>query len=138
MNMFLALLSGVIVTLMLAMNGQLSDQFGLYLSTLIIHTVGFVTIFIVCVYKKFSINLKQGVPWYLYMGGVIGIFTVLFNNATIGAIGASLVSALGLLGQLGASIVLEHKGWLGSVRSAITKEKLLSLLIILVGIGVML
>lgn len=138
MDILLALLSGGIVTVMLAMNGQLSDQFGLYASTVIIHMVGLLTIFIVCKCKRLPPLFKNRVPWYLYLGGVVGIFTVLFNNATIGAIGASLVTATGLLGQLGASMVLEHRGWLGSLQSAITKEKLLSLLIILIGIGVML
>lgn len=138
MEILLALLSGCVVTIMIAMNGQLSNHFGLYFATVLIHAIGLATIYIICHMKKAKLHFKNGVPFYLYTGGMIGVLTVFFNNLTIGSIGASLVTALGLLGQLVSSLILEQKGWLGSIQSTITKEKLISLCIILIGIGVML
>ncbi|MEG0274397.1 MAG: DMT family transporter [Longicatena sp.] len=138
MELILAMLSGIICTIMLAWNGQLSTAIGIYLSTFVIHILGLLTIWLYCKWKHLRIPFHNHLPWFFYMGGVIGVLTVFFNVYTIEAIGASLVSALGLLGQLCASLVLEQKGWLGSVQSDITKSKLVSLGIIVIGIGVML
>lgn len=138
MNIILALLSGAVVTIMIAMNGQLSDYYGIYMATVIIHLIGLLTIFVVCRMRHCRLRVHNSCSWLLYLGGVIGVLTVFFNNLTIGVIGASLISALGLLGQIIASLILEQKGWLGSLQTPITKEKLVSVLIILIGIGVML
>lgn len=138
MDILLTLLSGCIVTIMIAMNGQLSNHFGLYFATVLIHAIGLATIYIVCHMKKAKLHFRNGIPLYLYTGGTVGVLTVFFNNVTISSIGASLVTALGLLGQLVSSLVLEQKGWLGSIQNTITKESIISLIIILIGIGVML
>lgn len=138
MNILLALLSGIIVTVMISMNGELSDHYGIYVATVLIHLIGLITMIIVCRLRHSPIRFRNRCSIFLYTGGCIGVLTVFFNNLTIGAIGASLVSALGLLGQICASLLLEQYGWLGSLQSSITKEKLLSVLIIMIGIGVML
>ena len=124
MELLLAMLSGIICTIMLAWNGQLSNAIGIYASTFIIHLCGLFTIILLCKYKHIKIPFRNHLPWYFYMGGVIGVFTVFFNVYTIEAIGASLVTALGLLGQITASLILEQKGWMGSIQSNITWEKI--------------
>ena len=50
----------------------------------------------------------------MYCGGCIGVLTVIFNVFAIGKIGASLMTALGLLGQMMTSLLLENKGWLAT------------------------
>lgn len=137
MDIFYALFSGVICTIMLAINGQLSDTIGLYASTVVIHLSGLVTLLLLCRWRQIRLPFHNQLPWYMYIGGVIGVFTVYFNSLTIQVIGASLVSALGLLGQIVTSLVFEHKGAFGCVQNHITKEKLFSIVILLIGIGVM-
>lgn len=138
MDFLLAFASGVICTIMIAWNGQLSSTMGLYASTIMIHFMGLLTILLLLKWKHIHICFRNHLPFFFYTGGMIGVLTVFFNSFSIQIIGASLVSALGLLGQISASLVLEHKGWLQSVQSKITKEKIISLCIILLGIGVML
>lgn len=134
----LALLSGLVITIMVSINGELTHHFGLYLGTVLIHFIGLITIYLVCKVKKASISFKNGLPYYFYLGGFVGVFTVFFNNFTIGVIGASLVNALGLLGQMVTSLVMEHFGLLGTKKNKLNFEKCISLFIILIGIGVML
>lgn len=110
MEFILAILAGTIVTIMNVFNGQLSNQVGVYLSTVIIHLVGLFTLIIIMIIKKQKISFQNHIPLILYTGGMIGVFTVLFNVMSISTIGAALVTALGLLGQMLTSLVLEYKG----------------------------
>ncbi|MFR7591829.1 MAG: DMT family transporter [Longibaculum sp.] len=137
MEFILAMLAGTIVTIMNVFNGQLSNQVGVYLSTVIIHLVGLFTLIIIMVIKKQKISFQNHIPLILYTGGMIGVFTVLFNVMSISTIGAALVTALGLLGQMLTSLVLEYKGWLGAKKRTLTFQKVISLVIVMIGIGVM-
>lgn len=137
MEFILAILAGTIVTIMNVFNGQLSNQVGVYLSTVIIHLVGLFTLIIIMIIKKQKISFQNHIPLILYTGGMIGVFTVLFNVISISTIGAALVTALGLLGQMLTSLVLEYKGWLGAKKRTITFQKVISLVLVMIGIGVM-
>lgn len=138
MNIFLAFLSGMIVCIMISFNGQLSDYCGVYLSTTIIHLIGLITFIIIMKIKNKKISFKNHLSLWLYSGGAIGVLTVIFNVLSIGKTGASLMTALGLLGQILTSLVLEKTGALGTNKKRMSKTQILSLLIIMVGIGVML
>lgn len=137
MEFILAILAGTIVTIMNVFNGQLSNQVGVYLSTVIIHLVGLFTLIIIMIIKKQKISFQNHIPLILYTGGMIGVFTVLFNVISISTIGAALVTALGLLGQMLTSLVLEYKGWLGAKKRTLTFQKVISLVLVMIGIGVM-
>ena len=131
MAISMAILSGIVVSVMMVFNGQLSDLIDLYTATVLIHACGLLTMYIVLKVKHISLRDLPHASRFLYLGGVIGVFTVFFNNLTITILGASMISALGLCGQMLTSIILEQKQKLQPI-------KLVSLLIILIGIGVML
>ena len=137
MEFILAILAGTIVTIMNVFNGQLSNQVGVFLSTVIIHLVGLFTLIIIMIIKKQKISFQNHIPLILYTGGMIGVFTVFCNVMSISTIGAALVTALGLLGQMLTSLVLEYKGWLGAKKRTLTFQKVISLVLVMIGIGVM-
>ena len=127
MNFVLATLCGIIVTTMNVFNGQLSDYTGVYLSTVIIHLVGLVTFLIIMKIKNKKVCFEKQIPLYMYCGGCIGVLTVIFNVFAIGKIGASLMTALGLLGQMMTSLLLENKGWLSTSIRKLNKGKIIGL-----------
>lgn len=53
-------------------------------------------------------------------------------------IGASLMTALGLLGQMMTSLLLENKGWLATSIRKLNIGKIIGLAVVCLGIGVML
>jgi len=128
---------GVLITIMILLNGVLSQKLGNYTSTFIIHLIGFILISIIVIAKKNKINFSKDIPIYLYSGGILGVFTILFNNISFNLLGASLTLALGLLGQSICSLVLDHYGVLGMRVVKFKKEKLLGLIIIASGIVIM-
>lgn len=116
MYLLLSFLCGLIVSPMNIFNGQLSAHCGVYLATVIIHLIGLITFTLIMFLKKQEISFKHHLPFILYTGGVIGVLTVIFNIIAVNNIGAALLTALGLLGQMIISIILESKGWLGSLK----------------------
>ena len=134
MELFLSFLTGMIVTVMNVFNGQLSDHVGVYLSTVLIHFIGLITFFVIMLIKKQKVSFHQHLPLLFYTGGMIGVLTVIFNVMSISTIGAALVTALG---QMMTSLVLEYKGWLGTIKRKLSFQKMMSLIIIVIGIGVM-
>lgn len=137
MELFLSFLAGMIVTVMNVFNGQLSNHIGVYLSTVLIHFIGLMTFFVIMVIKKQKISFHHHLPLLFYTGGMIGVFTVIFNVISISTIGAALVTALGLLGQMITSLVLEYMEWLGTIKRKLSFQKVVSLMIVVIGIGVM-
>lgn len=137
-NLLMVILSGIIVCIMVTFNGQLSDYCGIYMATLIIHLTGLFTFMLIMKIKRHKVILFHHLPLWFYSGGAIGVLTVIFNNISITKIGATLLTALSLLGQILTSLFLEKTGALATVKHEISKKQLLSLLLIILGIGVML
>lgn len=130
-------LIGVLITIMILFNGVLSQRLGNYSSTVVIHLLGFLAISFILFIKNIKISISKDIPIYLYSGGILGVFTILFNNISFNYLGASLTLALGLLGQSISSLVIDHYGWLGMKVTKFKKEKLLGLIIISIGIIIM-
>lgn len=135
--MLLSVLSGVLIAVMLMVNGVLAGSLGNYTSTVLIHVVGLAAITVVLAVTRSRVVIPRGTPILLFSAGVIGVFTVLFNNIGFIALGASLTIALGLLGQTLASVVIDHFGWFGLPRIKFAKKKALGLALIAAGIVVM-
>lgn len=137
-HILMAISSGMIVCIMVTFNGQLSDYCGVYLSTMVIHLIGLMTFIVVMKIKKQKIMIFQHLPMWLYSGGAIGVLTVIFNNLSVTQTGATLMTALSLLGQILTSLFLEKTGALSTAKHRISMRQVISLFIIMLGIGVML
>lgn len=122
---------------MIMTNGTLSNSFGNYMSTIIIHIVGLFSIILVLTISKSKIKIDRQIPLYLYSAGAIGVFTVLFCNLSFSVLGVSIPLALGLLGQSLASIVIDHYGLFGMKILKFDKKKYVGLLFIILGIFIM-
>jgi transporter family-2 protein len=128
---------GAIISIMILLNGVLSGNFNPFASVIIIHMVGLLSITMVLFLSRPKLNLKRGLPLYLYSAGAIGVFTILFNNISFDELGVSLTLALGLLGQTVISIIIDHFGWLGLKRIKFDHKKWIGLIMISVGIFIM-
>lgn len=137
MNNLVSAFIGVLIAVMIMINGTLSNALGNYTSTIIIHIIGLIPIILVLLASRKKLIINKDVPFYLYSAGAIGVFPILFNNLTFSALGVSLTLALGLLGQSLASIIIDHFGLLGMKVIKYQKKKLIGLVFIISGIAVM-
>lgn len=137
MNYFISILTGIMIAIMISLNGQVSNIAGNYASSVIIHFIGLIGIILVLIFTKSKIGSLKDIPFYMFTGGLIGILTVLFTNASFSGLGVSLTVALSLLGQLVTSLVIDHFGYFNMNVCEFDKKKILGLVIISVGIYVM-
>jgi len=132
----LSLLMGILISVMVAFNGGLTTQYGVYSATVIIHIVGLILIVAVVLVKKERF-FPGKYAWFLYMGGAIGVLTTVFNNFSFGRISVSAILALGLFGQSVTGLIIDQYGLFGMHKHPFTKEKLIGLSLILAGIASM-
>lgn len=133
----LSILIGILIGLMTTFNGMLSTYTGNYTSSIIIHFAGLLAVILILFIKKYKVTFNSHIPLYLYSAGIIGVFTVLFNNLTFIPLGATLTMALSLFGQTISSIIIDNFGLLGVNVSKFNVKKLLGLGIIILGLIIM-
>jgi len=131
-----SLVMGILVSTMIAFNGGLTERYGVYSATVIIHIVGLLLIIALVAIKREKFFPKR-FPWYLYLGGAIGVLTTVFNNFSFGRISVSAILALGLLGQSMTGLAVDRYGLFGMKKYPFTKKKLLGLALIIAGIASM-
>jgi len=133
MYYFLAFLSGILISLTILQNGELAGLYGLYVSTVFIHLTGLMIIGPVVFFKKDK-PFEKMQKWYLYLGGAVGLITVVCTASSFGRISVSAIMALGLLGQSITGLFVDRFGLMGMPRYPFYKSKLIGLVIILAGI----
>ena len=127
---------GVLITIMLTFNGILSRTLGDYFSVLVIHLVGILFVALLLAARKTRPRLAK-TPWYFYSAGAIGIFVVIFNNLSFNRLGASVTTALGLMGQLIMSSAIDSFGLFGMDKHKFQRKKLIGMGIMFAGIVMM-
>ncbi|BCN29453.1 DMT family transporter [Anaeromicropila herbilytica] len=137
MNYFISLLIGAVNSVMVFLNGTVSDHFESFSSSIIIHTVGFIAIIAVLLLTKTKITLDRKTPLYLYSAGLIGVGTVVFSNISYLHLGVSLPLAIGLLAQTIFSIIIDHYGILGMKVIRFNPKKTIGLVLMAFGIVIM-
>jgi len=135
---FLSLLTGIIIAVMIAVNGGLTGQYGIYTATVIIHLAGLpptIALLLIKRDKVFSALFSNArIPWFFYLGGAVGLTTTVFNNLSFGRISVSALLALGLLGQAVTGLVVDQYGLLGMKKHPFSARKIIGLVLIIVGI----
>jgi transporter family-2 protein len=121
---------------MIALNGGLTLQYGVYSATVIVHITGLTLISILLLAKRERPFIKRH-TWFLYLGGIIGVFTTVFNNFAFGRISVSAILALGLFGQSITGLLIDQYGFFGMSKHPFSKQKIFGLLLILLGIAFM-
>jgi len=133
----LSALSGVMIAVMLLMNGQLSVAWGSWAAAVIIHLVGLSVVLIWLLMRRERPFVRSGMPLYLYLGGAVGAVATVFTNLSAPAIGVSATIALGLLGQTAASSLIDAMGILGAKKTRFRLRSALGIALIAAGIWVM-
>lgn len=79
------------------------------------------------------IGIQKGLPWYSFLGGIIGILVVLGTVFSINKLGVANAITLLLASQVLAAALLQQFGLLGQEASPLSAAKLVGLGILLMG-----
>lgn len=138
MLVFLTAVSGALSAISVLQNGDLALYLGNFRATVVVHAVGGVTILLWMLIRREKIRWDLTTPWYAYMGGVLGVLTVLVCNLSVAMLGVSVPVALMLLGQTLLGAAVDQFGLLGAEKHPFQPQHLISFALIAGGIAVML
>ncbi|MBY6951201.1 DMT family transporter [Clostridium botulinum] len=130
----LAVLNGILLAIMIFLNGVLSEKIGLYISTLIYHVLGLLLILLVSIVRKNKLPKLNKIPVILFLPGIISVLVIFLNNLSSSKIGITLTAGMGLFGQLVISTLIDHFGLFGVQVNKMRKEKILSFSLIITGL----
>lgn len=128
---------GTLISLMLFANGSLQTAFGASRALVIIHATGTLAVLLFLLVKHASFKTREPVKPYLYLAGAMGVLLVYFNVTTVSSIGLTMTIALGLVGQIIASSVVDHYGLFALEKRRWNMKKLSGFALITAGIAVM-
>lgn len=132
-----AVFIGILIAIMVTFNGVLANYTDQYVSILIIHIVGLISVIIVLMIKKEKVKIHKNIPFYFFTAGLIGVIIVFLNNLCFNSIGASLTLSLGIFGQLVLACFIDHYGLFGLDVYKFKKKKIVGFSIILLGLFAM-
>ncbi|TGA95832.1 DMT family transporter [Sporolactobacillus shoreae] len=73
-------------------------------------------------------------PWWLWIGGVLGVIFVTANIFLLPMIGAALTVVLALCGQMVIALVIDHFGWFGVPKHSINVQRIFGIIVMVAGI----
>lgn len=79
-------------------------------------------------------NALAGIPWWGWLGGVLGAAIVTTSLMLAPRLGALALVATLTCGQLLASMLLDHYGWLGYSRQPVSAERIIGGLLVFAGV----
>ncbi len=128
-------LVGALITIMNGVNSRLSERVGYLVATILIHVVGLTAISVVSLARREE--RKPGrLPFYAYLGGFMGVGTVITCNYAFSAVSASLAVAVMLLGQAAFSVFADAVGLMGRTRRPLSARRLPGIALAVAGVAV--
>jgi transporter family-2 protein len=85
-------------------------------------------------HKWSGANVLASLPWWAWLGGVLGAFNVAMSIFLAPRLGALLLAGSVITGQIVASLLLDKFGWLGYPKIDLDSKRLLGALLMLLGL----
>ena len=124
----LAFIAGVVLTIQVGVNSTLRHSLGNpAMAALISFIVGLAGLALYLVLTRASLPSRAAiaaVPGWAWWGGLLGAFYVVTTVVVGPRLGAASLLALLVLGQLLASLIVDHFGWIGFPQHEITATRL--------------
>ena len=129
----LAMLGGILTTLSMIVNSSLGKKIGVLQSTCINYIVGLIcsTLVLILLGSSVKVNAETflKMPFYIFLGGAIGVSVVYFSNIIIPKIPVVYSTLLLFVGQVVTGIIIDF-----FVMSEISFSKLIGAIVIIIGI----
>lgn len=133
-----ALAAGIGITVQVGLNAALRTQFGSAgMAALVNFSVGIVALVAFLLAMRTPVPSREaiaGAPWWAWFGGLFGAFYVATVTVAGPKLGATVMIAVTVLGQLLAALVIDQYGWLGFPREPVTLARVAGCALLLGGV----
>ncbi len=139
--LFIALVAGITMALQGSLNSSLTKKIGLWEATFIVHLIAtLVLILIVFVFRmgKGSFQDLFKIPWYLYLGGLLGVIITATVVLSIPKLGVAVATTAIIVGQVGTACLIDHLGLFGLEQIHFSWLKAIGIVLLAAGAGFML
>jgi transporter family-2 protein len=134
----LAVLAGVSIVIQQALNANLRAALGSAAwSGFVSYFVGLACMALIALALRDaapSAALAGRVPWWAWSGGLFGAIFIGLGIVLVPRLGTATFLALLVAGQMGASVVFDHFGWLGLAQRPIDLPRLLGVALLIGGV----
>jgi transporter family-2 protein len=134
----LGIVAGFGITLQVGMNSRLRTLLQsantAALISFMVGTFALAMLFVVTRVPVPDRGVISSVPWWAWLGGIMGAFYVAISTVVASQLGTAALLGLGLLGQLTLALAADHYGWMGLPEHPITLARLAG--VALLGAGV--
>jgi transporter family-2 protein len=134
----LAFVAGMALTIQVGVNSTLRQGLGNpWMATLVSFLVGTAGLILFLLLTRTSLPTKAAiasVPSWAWFGGMVGAFYVATTVIVGPRLGSATLLALVVLGQLLASLVIDHFGWIGFPQHPISTLRLLGAIMLFGGV----
>lgn len=124
-----------------AINSQLGQQINSTLfAAFVSYFVGFLALLIIklCTDRNFKLDSGDSthgkIKLAYFTGGALGVSFIAANIYLMPHLGAALTTIAGMIGQMIMALMIDQFGFLGIPKNKITRQKIIGLLIIIIGV----
>jgi bacterial/archaeal transporter family-2 protein len=134
----LGIVAGFGITLQVGMNSRLRTLLQsantAALVSFMVGTLALATLFVVTRVPVPDRSVISSVPWWAWLGGLMGAFYVAISTVVASQLGTASLLALGLLGQLSLALAADHYGWMGLPEHPVTLTRLAGVALLAAGV----
>ena len=133
----MALLTGVVIAVQTGINSQLRAFLASPLQAVFVSfMVGTAVVALALVAKREPPPLAKwaSMPWWMWLGGLCGLFIVSTNIIVVPRLGAALLTSLAIAGQLTTALALDHYGAFGFPVHHISVPRVAGAILLLAGV----
>jgi bacterial/archaeal transporter family-2 protein len=133
----MALLTGVVFAVQTGINSQLRAFLASPLQAVFVSfAVGTAVVALALVAKREPPPMAKwaSMPWWMWLGGLCGLFIVSTNIIVVPRLGAALLTSLAIAGQLTTALVLDHYGAFGFPVHQISLPRVAGAVLLLTGV----
>lgn len=112
----IAAFAGITMAVQGTMNSSMGKTIGLLPTTLVVNAIGFLLVGILLFgfrLEKVQWSAFGQVPWYLYLGGVLGVIITYGVIHSMPKIGVAPATTAIILGQVFTAVIIDHFGIFG-------------------------
>ncbi|MBJ8451186.1 DMT family transporter [Acinetobacter bereziniae] len=129
---------GIAMAFQTAINTQLREYlYSPLQAALLSFLVGTLLLVVLVIFQseqKPTLHSLAVIPWYLWLGGCLGVYAISISIYTAPKLGFLTLSGLIIFGQIATSMIIDHFGVLGTDKVPANWQRLLGGVVIFIGV----